>query len=100
MKVNIEAGRHLLRLVGWLKQQGKSSALESAIAKLFVSEAHVKACLDALQLHGGYGYMREYPLEREVRDELSGNLYSVHSEMPRQIINSDEVPVRKERGKT
>jgi alkylation response protein AidB-like acyl-CoA dehydrogenase len=86
MKVNIEAGRHLLRLVGWLKQQGKSSALESAIAKLFVSEAHVKACLDALQLHGGYGYMREYPIEREVRDALSGTLYSGTSEMQRKII--------------
>jgi len=86
MKVNIEAGRHLLRLVGWLKQQGKSSALESAIAKLFVSETHVKACLDALQLHGGYGYMREYPIEREVRDALSGTLYSGTSEMQRKII--------------
>jgi len=86
MKVNIEAARFLLYRVGWLKQRGKSSALESAIAKLFVSETHVKACLDALQLHGGYGYMREYPIEREVRDALSGTLYSGTSEMQRKII--------------
>jgi hypothetical protein len=72
--------------VGWLHGQGKSSVMESAIAKLFVSEAHVRAALDALQLHGGYGYMREYPIEREVRDALSGTLYSGTSEIQRRII--------------
>jgi len=86
MKVDIEAARWLLYRVGWMKQQGKSSAMESAIAKLFVSEAHVRQSLAALQLHGGYGYMREYPIEREVRDALSGTLYSGTSEMQRKII--------------
>jgi hypothetical protein len=86
MKVSIEAGRFLLYRVGWLHAQGRSSVMESAIAKLFVSEAHVRAALDALQLHGGYGYMREYPIEREVRDALSGTLYSGTSEMQRRII--------------
>ncbi|HEY6866840.1 MAG TPA: acyl-CoA dehydrogenase family protein, partial [Candidatus Eisenbacteria bacterium] len=56
------------------------------LAKLFVSETHVQAALDALQLHGGYGYMKEYPIEREVRDALSGTLYSGTSEMQRKII--------------
>jgi alkylation response protein AidB-like acyl-CoA dehydrogenase len=86
MRVNIDAGRFLLYRVGWLHGEGKSSVMESAIAKLFVSEAHVQAALDALQLHGGYGYMREYPVEREVRDALSGTLYSGTSEMQRRII--------------
>jgi alkylation response protein AidB-like acyl-CoA dehydrogenase len=86
MKVNIDAGRFLLHRVGWLHGEGRSSVMESAIAKLFVSEAHVRAALDALQLHGGYGYMREYPIEREVRDALSGTLYSGTSEMQRRII--------------
>ena len=45
--------------VGWLTGQGKNAVLESAMAKLFVSEMHSKAALDALQLHGGYGYMKE-----------------------------------------
>jgi alkylation response protein AidB-like acyl-CoA dehydrogenase len=58
------------------------------MAKLFVSEMHSKAALDALQLHGGYGYMKEYPIEREVRDALSGTLYSGTSEMQRKIIAS------------
>jgi alkylation response protein AidB-like acyl-CoA dehydrogenase len=86
MKVAIEAGRFLLYRVGWLKGQGKSAVMESAIAKLFVSETHVRAALDALQLHGGYGYTKEFPIEREVRDALSGTLYSGTSEMQRRII--------------
>lgn len=86
MKVAIEAGRWLLYKVGWLAGQGKSAVLEAAMAKLFVSEMHSKAALDALQLYGGYGYMKEYPIEREVRDALSGTLYSGTSEMQRKII--------------
>ncbi len=86
MKVAIEAGRYLLYRVGVLKQQGRSAVLEAAVAKLFVSEAHAKAALDALQIHGGYGYMKEYPIEREVRDALAGTLYSGTSEMQRKII--------------
>lgn len=88
MKVAIEAGRWLLYKVGWLTGRGKNAVLEAAIAKLFVSEMHSKAALDALQLHGGYGYMKEYPIEREVRDALSGTLYSGTSEMQRKIIAS------------
>ena len=86
MKVAIEAGRFLLYRVGWLKERGKSAVLEAALAKLFVSEAHKQAALDALQLFGGYGYMKEYPIERELRDALSGTLYSGTSEMQRKII--------------
>ena len=86
MKVSIEAGRWLLYKVGWLAGKGKNAVLEAAIAKLFVSEMHNQAALDALQLYGGYGYMKEYPIEREVRDALSGTLYSGTSEMQRKII--------------
>jgi alkylation response protein AidB-like acyl-CoA dehydrogenase len=86
MKVAVDAGRFLLYRVAALQAEGRSTVLESAIAKLFVSEAHVRSALDALQLHGGYGYMREFPIEREVRDALSGTLYSGTSEMQRKII--------------
>jgi alkylation response protein AidB-like acyl-CoA dehydrogenase len=86
MKVAIDAGRLLLYRVGWMHGQGKSTVMESAIAKLFVSEAHKQAGLDALQIFGGYGYMKEYPIERELRDALSGTLYSGTSEMQRRII--------------
>lgn len=86
MKVAIEAGRWLLYRVGWLAGKGKNAVLEAAMAKLFVSEMHKKAALEALQLHGGYGYMKEYPIEREVRNALAGTLYSGTSEMQRKII--------------
>jgi alkylation response protein AidB-like acyl-CoA dehydrogenase len=86
MKVALEASRLLLYYAGWLHGRGKSTVMESAIAKLFVSENHVRSALNALQLFGGYGYMKEYPIEREVRDALSGTLYSGTSEMQRKII--------------
>ena len=86
MKVSLEAGRYLLYRVGWLTDRGKSAVMEAAMAKLFVSETHKQAALDALQIFGGYGYMKEYPIEREVRDALSGTLYSGTSEMQRKII--------------
>jgi hypothetical protein len=86
MKGAIAAGRWLLYKVGWLHGQGKNAVLEAAMAKLFVSEAHVKAARDAVQILGGYGYMKEYPVERELRDAVSGTLYSGTSEMQRKII--------------
>jgi alkylation response protein AidB-like acyl-CoA dehydrogenase len=85
-KVRIEAGRWLLYRTGWLKDQGKSSILDASIAKLFVSEAHVESALDAIQIHGGYGYMVESGVERELRDAVGGTIYSGTSEMQRKII--------------
>lgn len=85
MKVAIEAGKFLVYYVGWLHQQGKSTVMESAIAKLFVSENHVRSALDALQIFGGYGYVSG-AVEREIRDALSGRLYSGTSDIQRRII--------------
>ena len=86
MKVAIDAGRFLLYRVGWLKQQGKNAVMEAAMAKLFVSEAHVATARAALQIFGGYGYTKEYPIERAMRDALAGTIYSGTSEMQRKII--------------
>jgi L-prolyl-PCP dehydrogenase len=86
MKVAIEAGRLLLYKVGAVKDAGGNAVLDAAIAKLFVSEAHIQQTLDALQIHGGYGYSTEYSVEREVRDAIPGTIYSGTSEMQRKII--------------
>lgn len=86
MKVAIEAGRLLLYRVGAIKDAGGEAVLEAAIAKLFVSEAHVRQSLDAIQIHGGYGYCTEYEVEREHRDAISGRIYSGTSEIQRKII--------------
>lgn len=86
MKVRLETARLLLYQVGWLKREGKSAALESAITKLYVSESYVQGGLDAMQIHGGSGYKVESELEREVRDALGSRIYSGTSEIQRNII--------------
>jgi alkylation response protein AidB-like acyl-CoA dehydrogenase len=86
MKVRLDTCRPLVYRIGWLKEQNKSAMLESAIAKLYVSESLVSSCMDALQLYGGYGYMVEQGIERELRDALGSTLYSGTSEIQRNVI--------------
>ncbi len=86
MKVRIELGELILHKVAWLKASGKRAHLESSIAKLFVSEAYVQSSLDAIQVHGGYGFMTEFEVERDLRDAIGGKLYSGTSEIQRNII--------------
>jgi alkylation response protein AidB-like acyl-CoA dehydrogenase len=86
MKVRLDACRPLVYRIGRLKQMNKPAALESSVAKLFVSESLVKSCQDALQIHGGYGYMVEQGIERDLRDALGSTLYSGTTEIQRNII--------------
>ena len=86
MDVRLETGRLALYKAAWMKSQGRHPLREASIAKLYVSEACVKSCLEAIQLHGGYGYMTEYELERELRDAVAGTIYSGTSEIHRVII--------------
>jgi hypothetical protein len=88
MKVRLELGELILHKVAWLKSQGKRAAMEAAIAKLFVSESYVTSSLDAIQLHGGYGFTTEYEVERDLRDAVGGKLYSGTSEIQRNLIAS------------
>jgi alkylation response protein AidB-like acyl-CoA dehydrogenase len=60
--------------------------MDAAIAKLYLSEAWVQSCLDAVQIHGGYGFTTEFELERDLRDSIGGRIYSGTSEMQRNII--------------
>lgn len=86
MKVRLETARWLVYRVAWLKQQSKKAVMDAAIAKLYLSECFVQSCLDAVQIHGGYGYMTEFGIERDLRDSISGTLYSGTSEIQRNII--------------
>jgi alkylation response protein AidB-like acyl-CoA dehydrogenase len=86
MEVRIETGRLALYKAAWLKSQGRHPLKEVSMAKLYVSEAAIQNCLDAIQIHGGYGYMTEYEVERELRDAISGKIYSGTSEIQRVII--------------
>jgi len=86
MRVRIEIGELLLHKVAWLKARGQRANIEGAIAKLVVSEAYVASSLDAIQVHGGYGFMSEYEVERDLRDAVGGRIYSGSSEIQRNII--------------
>jgi alkylation response protein AidB-like acyl-CoA dehydrogenase len=86
MKLRLEAGRLLLYRAAWLKAQGRSALSESALAKLWLSESAIDSALDAVQVHGGYGYMTELGLERGLRDAVASRLYSGTSEMQRAIV--------------
>jgi alkylation response protein AidB-like acyl-CoA dehydrogenase len=86
MKVRLETSRLLLYRAAWAQSQGGMTALEAAMAKLYISDAAVQSALDAIQVHGGYGYMKEFEIERDLRDVLGGKLYSGTSEIQRLII--------------
>jgi len=88
MQVRLELSRLVLYKVAWLKAQGKRAPIESAIAKLFVSESYVENCMEALQIHGAYGYSAEMDLERNLRDSIAGKIYSGTSEIQKNIIAS------------
>jgi alkylation response protein AidB-like acyl-CoA dehydrogenase len=85
MKLRLETARLLLYRLGWLLARGESAALESALTKLYLSECFVQSSLDALQIHGGYGYMTEYELERDVRDAVASRIYSGTSDIQHNI---------------
>ena len=86
MRVRLDACRPLVYRIGELKDQGRPAATEAAIAKLFVSEAFVASMQDAVQIFGGYGYMTEQEVERDLRDAIAATLYSGTSEIQRTLI--------------
>ena len=87
MKVQLEAARLLVYRAAWrLERVAQRRRWTPSIAKLFVSESLVEAALDAVQVHGGYGYMTEYEVERALRDAVGSTIYSGTSEMQRNII--------------
>jgi alkylation response protein AidB-like acyl-CoA dehydrogenase len=86
MKLRYETARLLTYKVAWLIQEDKSADIDAAMAKLYVSESFVKSCLDAVQIHGGSGFMTELELERELRDSVGSTLYSGTSEIQRNVI--------------
>jgi len=86
MKVQLEAARLLAYKAAWKLANSRSASLDSSIGKLFVSESLLKSALECVQIHGGYGFMVEYEVERVLRDAVAGTIYSGTSEMQRNII--------------
>ncbi len=87
MKVSLEAAKLLVYKVAWMKDNRIPAMMEASIAKLFVSEFGMRAAEEAVQIHGGYGYMKEYPVERGFRDAKLGTIGGGTSEIQRTIIS-------------
>ena len=86
MRLRLETARLLLYQAAWAKAEGKSSLALTAMAKLWVSECAVTSSLDAIQLHGGYGYLSETGVERDLRNAVGARIHSGTSQMQRLMI--------------
>ncbi|KGN86702.1 MULTISPECIES: acyl-CoA dehydrogenase [unclassified Porphyromonas] len=88
LKTEIEAARLLVRSAAWKKDNGVPYSMDSAMAKLYAADVAVKMTNKAVQFHGGYGYTREYPIERMMRDAKITEIYEGTSEVQRIVIAS------------
>ena len=86
MKTETDAARLLVHRAAYLADQGQPYSLEASMAKLFASEVATRACNKAVQIHGGYGYTREFPVERYLRDAKLCEIGEGTSEIQRSII--------------
>lgn len=86
MAMSIEAGRHLVRLAAWAIDNGKRNTKYAAMAKAFCADMAMKVATDAVQVHGGYGYSHEYPVEKLMRDAKIYQIYEGTSQIQRLII--------------
>ena len=87
MATEIEAARLLIYKAAWLKDHHQDYAIASATAKLFASEVAMKTTVEAVQVHGGYGYVKEYHVERLMRDAKITSIYEGTSEVQRIVIS-------------
>jgi alkylation response protein AidB-like acyl-CoA dehydrogenase len=86
MKVSIDTAHLLAMRAAWLKEKGKPFSQAAAMAKVFASEAAIRVCNEAVQIHGGYGYIRDFPAERHLRDARVTTIYEGTSEIQRLVI--------------
>ena len=86
MAMMVEISQLLVYKAAWLCDHGRPFAKEASMAKLFASEAASRITGQAVQLHGGYGYMKEYPVERYFRDARAGTIFEGTSEIQHEVI--------------
>ena len=86
MKMRLETSRPLIYRIAQRHEQGRSTIIEAAIAKLHVAQALIDTCADAIQVFGGLGYTTEMEIERDLRDAMAARIYSGTSEIQRNII--------------
>ncbi len=88
MKLRIETARLLTWKAAWLKDNKKRYAKDAAMAKVYASEMATWVCHQAIQIHGGYGFIKDYPVERYYRDARITEIYEGTSEVQRMVIAS------------
>jgi alkylation response protein AidB-like acyl-CoA dehydrogenase len=86
MATEIAAARHLVYHAAWLKDQGRPFAQEASVAKLYASELSRRAANEAVQIHGGYGFMDEFPISRFYRDQKVLEIGEGTNEVQRLVI--------------
>ncbi len=86
MKANLDAASLLLYRAAWMKQEGLPHQIEASVAKYFVAEAAMRNAIEATQIFGGYGYIKEYPVERAMRDAKLISIGGGTSEIQKMII--------------
>lgn len=89
MATNIEAARLLVYKTAILKDEGNPFGTSASMAKTFASEVAMKTTVEAVQVHGGYGYVREYHVERMMRDAKITQIYEGTSEIQRIVVSRD-----------
>jgi alkylation response protein AidB-like acyl-CoA dehydrogenase len=87
MATEIEAARLLLRRAAWMQDNAEKYSMEASVAKLYASEMSHRVCHKAIQIHGGMGYSRDYPVERFYRDQRITEIYEGTSEVQRMVIS-------------
>ncbi|MEG4811613.1 acyl-CoA dehydrogenase family protein [Microcoleus sp. F8-D3] len=86
MKLRLENAKAYLYKVAWMKENKQMALMEASMANLYISEAWVQSCLEAIEVHGAYGYLTNTELERELRDAIGSKFYSGTSEIQRVVI--------------
>ena len=89
MATQIEAARLMVLNAASLRDRGEPCLTEASMAKLFASEMAEKVCSDAIQIHGGYGYLQDFPVERIYRDVRVTQIYEGASDIQRMLIARD-----------
>ena len=86
-RTELDAAILLAQRAAWLKENGRRFSRQAAMAKVYATEAAWRICDSALQIHGGYGYTREFPVERHLRDVRVTRIYEGTSEIQRIVIS-------------
>lgn len=89
MATRIECARLMVHRSAWMLDQGMKASTESAMAKVFATDVAMDVTVDAVQLMGGYGYMKEYPVEKMMRDAKLLQIYEGTNEVQRHVISLD-----------